>query len=134
MQKITSITDLKESILLLEMKKETEVFLLKEQFRITCESLKPLNLIKSELQELTGSPDLKENLIHASLGMATGYFSKKVAIGASHNPLKQMFGTLIQIAVAKLVSKNANGIKSGVIHLISSILRKKNSTDHEFRP
>ena len=126
MQKTTSITGLKESILLLEMKKETEVFLVKEQFRITYESLKPVNLIKSEFQELAGHPDLKGNLIDASLGLATGYLSKKAVIGNTHNPLKQLLGTLIQIGVSQLVSKNANGIKSGVIHLITSIFKKKN--------
>ena len=134
MQKITSIIGLKESILLLEIKRTQEGVSLKEQFKITYESLKPVNLIKSELQELAGSPDFKGNLINATLGLVTGYLSKKVVIGATHNPLKQLFGTLIQIGVTKLVSKNANGIKSRLIHLITSILRKKNSTYNESKP
>ena len=69
--------------------------------------------------------DLKGDLVNATLGLATGYLSKKAVIGSTHNPLKQLFGILIQVVVSKVVSKNADGIKSGVSHLITSFLRKK---------
>ena len=125
MHKTTSFLELKESILLLEIKQMEERALLKEQFKISYDSLKPGNLLKSLFRELVNRADLKGDLVNATLGLATGYLSKKAVIGSTHNPLKQLFGILIQVVVSKVVSKNADGIKSGVSHLITSFLRKK---------
>ena len=125
MHKTTSFLELKESILLREIKQMEERALLKEQFKISYDSLKPGNLLKSLFRELVNRADLKGDLVNATLGLATGYLSKKAVIGSTHNPLKQLFGILIQVVVSKVVSKNADGIKSGVSHLITSFLRKK---------
>lgn len=125
MNKITSIAELKESIFLLEIKKVNEGALLKEQFQTTYESLKPANLIKNTLNELTSTPDLKGDLLNATLGLAAGFLSKKVVVGSTENPLKQVLGTLLQIAVTSIVSKNADGIKSIAQLLINNIINKK---------
>lgn len=125
MKKITSITELRESIALLEIKQSNEGALLKEQFNLTYESFRPINLIKNTLNELTKSPDLKGDLLNASLSLATGYLSKKIAVGSTHNPFKQLLGTLLQMGVTSIVSKNAEGIKSTVAQLINNIFNKK---------
>jgi hypothetical protein len=128
MKKITSIAELREAIGLLEIKQVNEGRLLKEQFKNTYESLKPINLIKNTFNELTAAPDFKGNFLNTTLGLATGYFSKKVVIGATHNPLKQLFGTLLQIGVTSIVSKNTDRIKSTVLHLINNVSNKKNTS------
>ena len=127
MKKITSIAELRESILLLEMKQAYEGRLLKEQFKTTYESLKPANLIHNSLRKFTTSPDFKGNLLNATLSLAAGYLSKKAVIGATHNPLKQLLGTLLQMGVTGIVSKNADGIKSTAMDLISHFLNKKST-------
>lgn len=127
MEKITSINQLKESISLLEIKQANDARLLKEQFNITYESIQPVNLIKSTLHDLITSPNLKENMLNGALSMAAGYFSKKAAIGSTHNPLKQLLGTLLQMGVTGIVSKNADGIKSTVMQLLSTVFRNKNA-------
>lgn len=127
MKKITSIAELRESILLLEMKQANEGRLLKEQFKTTYESLKPANLIHNSLRKFTTSPDFKGNLLNATLSLVAGYLSKKAVIGATHNPLKQLLGTLLQMGVTGIVSKNADGIKSTAMDLISHFLNKKNT-------
>src|ERR1035437_8473301 len=127
MKKITSIVELRESILLLEIKQANEGRLLKEQFKTTYESLRPVNLIKNKFNELTTSPDFKGKLLNATLSLAAGYLSRKVVVGATHNPLKQLLGTLLQMGVTGLVSKNADGIKSTAMHLINAVLSKKNT-------
>lgn len=125
MQKIKSITELNESILLLQIKQVQEGVLLKEQFINTCESLKPINLIKNTLNELTTSPDFKKGLLNTALGIATGYLSKKIIVGTTHNPIKQLFGMLLQMGVTNSVSKNGDKIKSSVGHLLTALLNKK---------
>jgi hypothetical protein len=57
----TATERLKESIRLLEMKQQEEGKILKEQLRITYESLKPVNLIKSSLKEITSSMEIKND-------------------------------------------------------------------------
>ena len=93
MKKITSTEELRESILLLETKQAYEGALLKEQFKITYESLKPVNLIKNTLNELTQAPDIKADLMSTTMSLAAGYLSKKMAVGSTSNPFKLVLGT-----------------------------------------
>lgn len=125
MQKITSITELKLAIALLEVKQVSDGNMLKEEFRSTAENLRPVNLIKNTLKELTTEPDLKGDLLNASISLAAGFLSKKVAVGNTNNPFKQILGTLLQMAVTSIVSKNADGIKSTASTILSSLFSKK---------
>lgn len=128
MKKITTTTELRESILLLEVKQEIEGVLLKEQFSVTYESLKPINLIKKTLNELTSSPDFKGDLLKATLSLSAGYLSKRLVVGATVNPVKQLLGSLIQMGVTSIVSKNTDGIKSVAMNLLSHFLNKKDTS------
>jgi hypothetical protein len=131
MPKITSIEELQQAIQVLEIKQASELVLLKDQFKITYESLKPINLIKSTLKELTSVPDLKEDLLNTSVSLAAGYFSKKAIVGDTHNPIKQILGTLLQMGITSIVSKNADEIKSKIAKIINISLTKKTTTTEE---
>ena len=50
---------------------------LKLQFSTTCESLKPINLLKSALQEAQKDPDLKKQVLHTALDLGINYLIKK---------------------------------------------------------
>jgi hypothetical protein len=107
--KNTNETDaLKDAIAVLQHKQAAELQLLKEQFHITYESLKPVNLIKKGFKDITESPGIKNTLINNAIGLATGFLSKKVLIGASHNPIKRLLGTILEFAVASVVAKQVN--------------------------
>lgn len=125
MEKITNITELNRAILILEAKQNLDGAILKEQFEITYESLKPINLIKNIFNELTETPDFKNDLLNTSLSIVVGYFSKKIAIGSTNNPIKQILGTILQMGVTSIVSKNSEGIKSTLGNLMSSFFGKK---------
>lgn len=120
MKNITSIDELRESILLLEMQQANDWCLLKEEFHTTYESLKPMNMIKSSFKDMTSSPSLKTDVVNSLIGLATGFIAKKVLLGNTHNPITKLLGLILEIAVANKVSKNADGIKSAG----SSILKK----------
>ena len=135
MKKISSVADLKESIHLLEIQRAEEEFLLKEQFKITNEALKPANLIKHTLSQLAGSPGIKGNLLNATIGLAAGYVSKKVVLGATHNPVTKLLGAVLQMGVGSFVSKHPGGIKSVAMNLIKTFSRKKDTADqNDTRP
>ncbi|MDO9000028.1 MAG: hypothetical protein Q7W45_09705 [Bacteroidota bacterium] len=125
MEKIQNTNDLKAAIIFLEIKQANEKRILIEQFKATYESMKPVNIIKNTIKELITAPDLKNNLVNTTIGIATGYLSKKITIGSSHNPLKQALGALLQFGVTNIVSKNASGIKSGAHTLLNTLLNKK---------
>jgi hypothetical protein len=125
MKKITSVSELRNEISLLEKKKKDDAVLLKKEIHLVFESLKPVNLVKSTFNELTASPEIKGNILNVALGHVTGYLSKKIIVGATRNPLKKLFGAVLQIGVAKIVTKNSEGIKSTGLNFIKKIFNKK---------
>ncbi|MBG6111594.1 hypothetical protein H4V97_000631 [Flavobacterium sp. CG_23.5] len=106
MKKTNETDTLNETISLLEYRQAYELRILKEQFELTYDSLKPLNLIKSAFSEMTTSSELKGNLINNVIGISTGYLTKKLLVGSTHNPFKRILGTAIQFAITNLVTKN----------------------------
>jgi hypothetical protein len=120
MTRITNLPELRKAIRVLELKQRHEGVLLKEQFKITYESLRPAHLIQNTISELTNLPDFKGNLLNTTLSLAAGYLVKKATVGNSINPLKQLFGILLQMGVTGIVSKKSNSIRSA-----GSILLKK---------
>jgi hypothetical protein len=125
MQKITSSIELKNAIELLEEEQAIKGQLLKEQVFITYESLKPINLITSTLKDLSSSPYLIENIVGSAVGLATGYVSKKIVVGASAGILRKLFGSILQFGVTNLVAQHPDAIKSAGRYIIQNIFRKK---------
>ncbi|CAH0997949.1 hypothetical protein EMA8858_04084 [Emticicia aquatica] len=103
---------LRETIRLLENQQTKELIILKEQLHLTYESLRPINLLKNTFTDVTSSPDLQDTVVNNVIGLTTGYLSKKVLLGSSHNPIKSMFGTLLQFGVANVVSNHSETIKA----------------------
>ena len=125
MEKITTIAELNEAIRILEIKQKFEAELLKEEFKLTVEKLKPVNLIKTAFHDLTTSPSFKVNLLDTTISMVAGFLTKKVMIGNTHNPIKQILGTVLQMGVTSIVSKNTTDIKSTVMSLVKNFISKK---------
>ena len=132
MSKTDLSAGLSEAILVLESRQAEEAKQLKKHFQLLQESVKPINLIKNTFKNITESRDLKENVISNSVGLATGFVSKKLFVGASHNPLKKLLGTIIMFGITNIISKNAGTIKSvgGMVikKLISRASKKTNGT------
>ena len=125
MQKITPTEGLKNAIQLLEAEQAVKGQLLKEQFYITYESLKPLNLLKNTLKDISSSPYLIDNILGTVMGIATGYFSKKVFIGTSGNMFRKLFGSILQFGVTNAVAQHPDAIKSFGQLIFQHIFRKK---------
>jgi hypothetical protein len=112
MKKSNELQALNEAIVLLQIKRSREFILLRDQFHLTYESLKPLNLIKHTFKEAASATEIKEGVVNSAIGLATGYFTKAVVIGSTTNPLKKILGALLQFTVATLVSRNSESIKT----------------------
>jgi len=112
MQKITSIATLKDSILLLEDEQSIKGQLLKDQLFITYESLKPVNLIRHTLKEISSSPYLIDNISGSAMGLLSGFLSRKMFVGTSGNLIKKLIGSVLQFGVTNIVAQNSDMIKS----------------------
>ena len=132
MNNINQTEALNKTIAALQAKKEIEFSLLKEQFQITYESLKPINLIKSTLANVASSPELKNNVLNNVIGLTTGYISKKVILGSTRNPIKILLGSLFQFAIANVVSRHTESLKSTGENILKRIFRNKDKKDHGY--
>ena len=131
MFKISSSTDLKEAIRLLEIDQAEKGLLLREQFHLTYESLKPVNLLKSTLKDISLSPSLINTILGTTVGLATGYLSKKIVVGASANIFRKLFGTIMQISIVNTVAQHPEAIRSIGQSILQHILRKKETNSNK---
>jgi hypothetical protein len=125
MQKITSVTDLKDAIRKLEEEQTVSKQLFKEQLQLTVESLKPINLIRSTLNEAISSSDLLSNILGATLGQTAGYVSRKAAFGQTRNPIKRLFGSVLHTGIAALLTTYGETIKETAIIIFKVFFKKK---------
>jgi hypothetical protein len=112
MQNITSSAALKDAIQLLEVDQGIKGQLLKEQLYITYENLKPVNLIRHTLKEISSSPYLIDNISGNAIGLLSGFLSKKMFVGSSGNLIRKFIGSVLQFGVTNIVAQNSDVIKS----------------------
>lgn len=125
MQNISSYSSLKDAIQLLEVEQGVKSQLFKDQLRITFESLKPINLIRKSLHDISSSPDLIDNILGVATGIASGFLTRKIFIGASGNVIRKILGTVLQFGVTNVVAKNPDTIKSVGQAILNLFLRRK---------
>lgn len=132
MQKITTVNELKLAIERMEYLRDTDLILLKSQFLITVECLKPVNIMKDSLKKITSCASLKSSLINAALGITSGIIAEKVIVGKSHNPITKIMGTLIKFLVTNKVVKNADEIKIIGGLVLNKIMKKKDNNGQQY--
>lgn len=131
MQTITSSAKLKEAIQLLEVEQAIKGQALKQQFRLTYESLKPVNLILSTLNDITQSPNIMDNLLGTSAGLVSGFLSRKIFVGTSGNLFRKLVGSFLQFGVSNLVANHPGAIRSFSQLLFQVIGHKRRKSDSE---
>lgn len=124
MQKLNSIEVLNNNILLLENRRAEEWAIVKEQIHFIHESIRPVNLIKSAFTEVSSSPEIKHSVIDGAIGMTTGYITKKAISVISKNPIVNILGTLLQIAVTNIATKHADDIKAKGTTILKTFFSK----------
>ena len=96
---------LEQRINFLKNKQENDLSQLKNQYSITVESLKPINLIKSSFQNIVDSPNLKSNLLIGAVGIGTNFISKTFLNENSINPVKRVIAKDLKFAVSNLIKR-----------------------------
>ncbi len=130
MEIIITDTDLRAAIIQLENKQAEEAKLMKDQFLIAVESIKPINLIKSTFMEAAESGDLQDNIINSTVGLSAGYVTKvlfqKVSGGS---PIKKVLGTVLMFGIKKLIARNPETVRTWgkvFFNVVRNVLKEKN--------
>ena len=118
---------LQETIDQLEIKRAAEGKILKENFLSAYESIKPVNLIRNTLNEITQSGLIKQSLLVSAVSLASGYIFKKVLPNTTNNPVQKLLGTALLGGVTHFVLRNPAAIVWAVKKLVSLFPRKKNT-------
>jgi hypothetical protein len=125
MQDITSVAELRKAIQLLEEEELIKRQLLKDHLKITFESLRPINLLKNTLKDISASPELIDNIIGNVAGLASGFLSNKLIVGSSGNVFRKIIGAIVQLGVSGFVARHSDAIKSFGQSILHYLLRKK---------
>ncbi|MFA6128576.1 MAG: hypothetical protein WC699_14855 [Bacteroidales bacterium] len=124
MQKINSEASLREAIVQLEIQQAYEGILLKDQFKLFYESIKPISLIKTVLKQAVESQGLKDNLVSTSVGLTAGFISKLLFQGLTKNPVKKLIGTALMFGITNVVAKHPETVRV-LGHKFLQIFKKK---------
>jgi hypothetical protein len=125
MQNITSVAALKNAIQELETERKVKEQLLREQFYLTYESLKPVNILRNTLKNLFSSENLLENISGNAIGSISGFILKSIFVGKSATKLKKLVGAILQFGIAKVISQNSDQIKKIGLAVLQNFLNKK---------
>jgi len=98
--------------------------LIKRQINHIKENLKPANIVKNSFNQAIASPNLVENVLGLTTGLATGYLTKKIAVGSKGNLLRRLLGASIQLGVTTIVAKHPKVIKLAVLPILKYIRSK----------
>jgi hypothetical protein len=127
MHKISSSADLKKSIEELELRSKRQEAVLKEGLKSTGQSikqtLKPANLLKSGMETVRHTPNLKMLAINTFIGLAAGYITRRFIVGKSKNIFKRTLGVAVQAGITKMVHNKLPELQRKATTLIA----KKNN-------
>ena len=90
----------------LRFKQSQDLDALKEQFKATQESLKPVNLIKSTLLDVT-SGTTTSALLDGVMSIAGGFISDKLLPKATPHFIKQIGSRILRFVTEKFLHKKA---------------------------
>jgi hypothetical protein len=92
----------------LKLRRDIEFMELKQYYLVVQQSFTIANIVHKGISEFYNTTTNKNNLLSTVTSVLGGYLFKKIVVGDSSNPLKQVLGYGIQFAVTKLLSKFTN--------------------------
>jgi hypothetical protein len=98
---------------------------LKEHFKLTVEGPEPVKQTADPVNPSTSSNTLIDNAVSTSVGMATGYFVKKIVVRKSSGFFRKILGYLLQAVVTNVIARNPGAVKSSGRFIAQHIPKKK---------
>lgn len=118
MQKINSTKELHEAILVLEETQSNDLNLLKLQLERVYESVQPINLIKSTIEQINESNEIKSDLLKAAVVVSTGFLSKALFNKVNNKVVNTVLSSSVALGVINAVINNPAVIKNVLIKVV----------------
>jgi hypothetical protein len=131
MHKITTSAEIREAIIQLELKRDSQGKLLKEQFYVTYESFKTVNLLKKVIIEIATSPGLLSGLISTVVDLTHRRSHRTEDREAQSTSIKGIFQSLISTSVSKLIYDNSDTLLLLGQYFIRRLFHKKEKKKKE---
>lgn len=131
MYKISTSSELREAIIQLELKRDSQEKLLKEQFYITYESFKSINLLKKVILEIATSPGLLSGLVSTIVDLTRRRTYNSQLNEAPSASIKSIFQSLLSTSVTKLVYDNSDTLLLFGQYFIRRLFHKKEKKQKE---
>ena len=124
-QNIKSSDELRAAIVFLENEREVEGKLIRYEFLEAYESIKPINLIKSVVRDVTHSDEIKGNIMNSGIGLVMGTVVRTIIVAGSKHPLRKLVGSALMFGVTKLISKNPELVQTASQMVLNLVKGKK---------
>lgn len=120
---------LKRAITHLQKRQTEEGKLVKEQFLITYESLKPVNVVRRMFSDLIDQSDMRSSLLQSVSGMVSGYLTNLLVARFSPNRFVRFLGTVVQMMVSNFFVQHGDTLRAKVGGWIEKLLVRFHSGD-----
>lgn len=125
MRKPNAADSLKETIRLLEIRHAEEGREFKEQFKLTYESLKPANIIKSTIRDLAYSVEVKNNLFDTVLSLISSFMAKRILKDSKSGFFARIFRVMAHFGITNMITNNSEEIRLYLANLIERFFTPK---------
>lgn len=123
MRQLNNIDDLKGAIEEMEQLQQLQKYELQQQFEITKQSLKPINIIKSSFRDFKNDPQTQNALVKSAAGVGLGLLTKNLFVGKSSSIIKNLLGGVIETGVKGLSANNK--VSAYAVAIYNNLFRKK---------
>lgn len=125
MRSLSASSQLRLSIISIELKHSVNEQLLIEQFKVTYESIQPANILRKVIGNIIPAPSVANSITSSILGIILGYFTKKITISSSKNKFRELLGTILQVSITNIVTGNPNTLKTVINYITNHVFVKK---------
>ena len=109
---------LKEKIRMLEVQQVQEKSDFYNQIKITFDSLKPLNLLRSTIRDFTHHKGQRNNIFEALIPLLTNLISGRVIKGHAKKSFSKIIATIVQMGLTTIVARHSHTIFETLSNLI----------------
>ena len=128
MESIQTKQDLQSAILHLEQRQLLEKNAMQKYYQESYEYMRPVNLLKTAINEITHADELKKDMLKAAVALAIGFLARKIIetyVVKSRTPVAIAIETILQIVISGWVAKNGNILKDIALYFFKTILQRK---------
>ena len=77
------------------------------------------------------SPNLIDNIVGTAMGIASGFLTNKIFVGASGSLVRKLLGSVLQFGVTNAVAQHPDTIKSYGQMILQYFLRKREKNSNK---